>query len=364
VSPVRPRVPSRLGRAGAAAVLAAVLAAAVRGGALASAADPAGLLPNPVEFLRDEAGFSAADIGSLEQGRILAKVVDTDDNSEVLAVSAMKVQASTARVLQQVRVFEGRRRPVDILQAGALSAEPTAGDLAALTLDATDVTWLSKCKPNNCEVRLPASAIARFRGEVDWSSPRRAELATALWRETMAGFAAAYLARGDAGLVEYDNNDMPVKVADSYARVIPRSRYLAQTAPQLFRYVSTFPRERPPGVEEYFYWLKEKFWIKHVTSLNHVMILTGEAPPGRYVVAVSKQIYANQYFESSLSVTSFVESPAGGYFVYVSRSRADTRKGGFNFLERALLRRLVVGRLRAQFQWIRGVLEAGGGRAG
>src|SRR5262249_22058314 len=163
------------------------------------------------------------------------------------------------------------------------------------------------------------------------SSPGRAEKATALWRETMAAFAAAYLARGDAGLVEYDNNDMPVKVADSYARVVPRSRYLAESAPELFRYVSTFPQDRPQGLEEYLYWLKEKFWIKHVMSLNHVMILTGDGPGGRYLLAVAKQIYANQYFESSLSLTTFVEGPAGsGTLVYVSRSRADIRKSGFN----------------------------------
>src|SRR5262249_18556277 len=160
---------------------------------------------------------------------------------------------------------------------------------------------------------------------------------TALWRETMAAFAAAYLAQGDAGLVQYDNNNMPVKVADSYAREIPRSLYLADSAPDLFRYVSSFPKDPPQGVEEYLYWLKEKFWTKHVTSLNHVTIRTADAPSGRFLVAVSKQIYANQYFESSLSVTSFSEGPAGGYLVYVSRSRADIRKAGFHFYERALL---------------------------
>jgi hypothetical protein len=179
----------------------------------------------------------------------------------------------------------------------------------------------------------------------------------------MAAFAAAYLARGNAGLVEYDNNDMPVKIADSYAREVARSRYLAESAPDLYRYVTTFPKDPPAGLEEYLYWLKEKFWIKHVMSLNHVMMFTGEQPSGHYLMAVSKQIYASQYFESSLSVTTYIEGPAGGYFVYVSRSRADIRRSGFNFLERALLRRLVVGRLKAQFQWLRGVLEGGSSEA-
>ena len=47
----------------------------------------------------------------------------------------------------------------------------------------------------------------------------------------------------------------------------------------------------------------------------------------------------------------------GGYLVYLSRTRADIRATGFNFLERTVLRRLVVGRLDSQLKWMRAVLE-------
>jgi hypothetical protein len=294
----------------------------------------------------------------MEQGRVLARVVDTGDNSEVFAVGAMKVHAPMARVLAQVRQFEGRRRPGDIIQVGLLSRPATPADLAGLTLDPADLSALGKCRAYDCDERLPAAAMTRFRKEVDWSARDRAAKAASLWRETLAGFAAAYESGGDAALVQYDNNDMPVKVGDSLARVLARSSYIADSEPALYKYLASFPKDPPTGLEEYLYWLKEKFWIKTVVSMNHVMILTGDQPSGKYLLAVAKQIYANHYFESSLSITAFLETRGGGgYLVYLSRTRADIRRTGFNFLERALLRRLVVGRLDAQLKWMRGVIE-------
>lgn len=325
--------------------------------ALAGDAAAGRLLPSPLQFLRTDAGFSAVDIGSMEQGRILARVVDTGDNSEVFVVGAMKVHTTTARVLAQVRAFEGRRRPGDILQAGRLSSLATPADLAGLSLDAADLAALGKCRVNDCDERLPAASMTRFHDEVDWKSGDRATKAAAWWRETLAAFAAAYQARGNAGLVQYDNNDMPVKLGDSVAKVLARSDYIAESAPALYRYLESFPKDPPSGIEEYLYWLKERFWIKTVVSMNHVLIASGGDAAHPYVLAVAKQIYANHYFESSLSITVFIQTGGGGYLVYLSRTRADIRATGFNFLERVLLRRLVVGRLDSQLKWMRAVLE-------
>jgi hypothetical protein len=83
--------------------------------------------------------------------------------------------------------------------------------------------------------------------------------------------------------------------------------------------------------------------------------VAGDGPAGPYVVGAAKQIYANRYFESSVSVTTFAERAP--YLLYVSRTRADIRASGFNFLERLVLRRLVEGRLEAQFRWVRDRLE-------
>ncbi len=313
------------------------------------------MMADPPGFLRTQFGLGARDLAALDRGQVIARVVDSGDNSEVFAVAAVRVHTTVARVRQQLEAFEGRRRPSDVLQAGRLGPAPAPADLAGLTLDGGDLSALGKCKPGDCDVRLPAAVIQRFRREIDWSSPQRAPKASALWHEVLAGTAAGYVGQGDATLFQYDNNDMPVKVGDSLARVLARSGYLAEAAPDLYRYLVHFPQDRPARAEDYLYWIKEKFWIKTVVSLNHVAIVAGDGPSGPYVVGAVKQIYANHYFESSVSVTTFAERAP--YLLYVSRTRADIRASGFNFLERLILRRLVEGRLEAQIRSMRDRLE-------
>src|SRR5437867_2509860 len=113
-------------------------------------------------------------LAALDRGQVVARVVDSGDNSEVFALAAVRVHTTVARVRQQLEAFEGRRRPSDILQAGRLGPAPAPADLAGLTLDGGDLSALGKCKPGDCDVRLPAAVIQRFRRAVDWYSPERA----------------------------------------------------------------------------------------------------------------------------------------------------------------------------------------------
>jgi len=181
----------------------------------AAAAGEASLLQDPVAFLRREGRLTASDLGSLERGSIIAKVIDTDDRSEIFSLVVMRVKTTPARALQRLRDREGRAGAPWILQSGRLGAAPSVSDFEAMTLDAGDVKHLGKCVVNNCEVRLPAEAMERFRNEVDGSSESRTARANVLFRQMLAAYAASYLQRGNAALFRYDNNNDPVRIADS-----------------------------------------------------------------------------------------------------------------------------------------------------
>lgn len=323
-----------------------------------AAAEEPPISPDPTSFLRSLPGLTPSDLENLERGQMVARVIDTGDRSEILSLAVMRVRTTPARVLERLRRAEGRPREPWILQVGRLGAKPSPRDLQALTLDPGEVKHLGKCRVNDCRVRLSADAIERFRKEVDGSSASRAALADALFRETLSAYAASYLARGDAGLIRYDNNDDPVRIADSLRLLMGRSDFLRDTAPDILAYLEGFPQGRPADEEDVFYWLKEKFWLLNVVSLNHVAIVARGTPPGRLVLAVTKQLYASHYYESSLSATAFVEGPAGsGYLAFINRSRADIRRGGFNWFERAVLKYLVRGRLEGQLKYLRLELE-------
>jgi hypothetical protein len=317
------------------------------------------LVRDPVAFLRREGGLTAADVGRLERGSIIAKVIDTADRSEVFSLTVMRVKTTPARARQRLRDLEGRTGAPWVIQVGRLAAAPSVSDFEAMTLDAGDVKHLGKCVVNNCDVRLPAAAIEQFRKDVDWSSEGRTARANALFRQMLTAYAASYVQRGNAALFRYDNNDDPVRIADSLHLLTQRFEVLRDAAPDLHAYLESFPQSRPEDAEDLLYWIKEKFWLVNVLSLSHATITDRTTPAGHLVVAVSKQLYATHYFESSLGATIFIEGPSGWgpYVIYLNRTRADIRRTGFTWYERVLLKYLVRDRLEAQFRYLRQQLE-------
>lgn len=314
---------------------------------------------DPVGFLQRVGGLSSAELAGLEKGSIVAKVIDSGDRSEVFSLAVMRVKTTPARVLASLRDMDGRRGAPWILQSGRVGVPPAPGDFDAMTLDAGDVKHLAKCVVNACELRLPAEQIERFRKEVDWSAGTRIARANALFRQMLASYAAAYLKSGNAALFKYDNNDDPVRIADSLRILVPRFEVLRDTAPDLHEYLDAFPEGRPEDAEEALYWMKEKFWLVDVLSLSHSTVGDRTTPAGRLVLAVTKQIYANHYYESSVGATFFVEGASGWgpHVVFVNRTRADIRRTGFTWVERVLLKFLVKDRLEAQSKYLRQQLE-------
>ena len=325
----------------------------------ASAPGESSLVRDPVGFLRGEGGLSSADLASLERGSIIAKVIDTGDRSEILSLAVMRVKTTPARALQRLREMEGRGGAPWVIQVGRVGSAPSPADFEAMTLDLGDVKHLGRCVVNNCDVRLPAEAIERFRKEVDWSSESRVARANALFRQMLASYSASYLQGGNAALFRYDNNDDPVRIGDSLHLLTQRFGVLRDTVPDLHAYLESFPQGRPEEAEDALYWVKEKFWLVNVLSLSHATLADRPTPSGRLVLAVSKQLYATHYFESSLGATIFLEGASGWgpHVIYINRTRADIRRTGFTWFERVLLKYLVKDRLEAQSKYLRAQLE-------
>jgi hypothetical protein len=326
---------------------------------LPSSGSATDLARDPRGFLKNDGGLTPLELGEVDRGQVVAKIVDTTDRSEVMSLAALRVRASADRVRLVLRDVEGRRKDFEVLQIGRFSAVPSPRDLDVLSLDPKDMDGLRKCRVGSCTERLPAEAIERFQSQVDWTSPNHAAKVNAMWRETLASYAAAYSARGNAGLVEYQDGRLPERVADTLQELLRRSYYLKESAPELDRYLDDFPGARPEGTEDILFWLNEKFWLKNVQSLNHLVIRDMTLPSGRVILAATKQLFANHFFAGSLALIVFVESadPLGSYLMFVNRTRADIRPGGFNWLERALVKRLVRRRLLGQFRTFKAKLD-------
>jgi hypothetical protein len=347
------------GRAG---VFRAGLAAAVIGSLLLLSEPALGSLSVRLAAFR-EAHLSPSEIAAVEKGEVVAKMIDTDDRSEVLSAAVLRVRTTPEAVLRWMHGGDDWRRQPWVVQAGQLSHPPAPRDLEALTLDPNDVRDLARCRVGDCEVRLSGEAIEEFRTRIPWSSPSAAAEANRLAREMLARYVADYTRAGDAALFEYRNNDDPVHIAAGFHRILSRSSFLGEIAPDLAAYLASYPDGRPPDAEDFLFWMKEKFWRTGVLSLNHCVIVDRRPLGERIIIAATKQLYATHYYEASLTTTMFTQEARGSYLVTINRTRADIRPSGFTWIERILLNRLVRRRVEAQVRLLQRSLEGDGGAA-
>jgi hypothetical protein len=162
------------------------------------------------------------------------------------------------------------RRAPSVLESGWFSKPPKPGDLAGLTLEDADVEAARQCRPGDCALKLASGAMDRIRTELAGPPAQAKPKATALVRQMLVEYVAAY-----------------------------------QTG----------------GID--------KFGPKPTISVYHLTLWQDPQNPGRTVVC-SKRIYASHYFQSGFDLVALVDAPAGQkgfYLMDLHRVRIDPPTG-------------------------------------
>jgi hypothetical protein len=81
-----------------------------------------------------------------------------------------------------------RKSNAAILEIGGFSKQPALADLQDLTLDPRDLQDLKACVVGDCDVKLSASMIERFRKEIDWAAPDYQLKATNLFKQMLLDY--------------------------------------------------------------------------------------------------------------------------------------------------------------------------------
>ena len=327
-------LPAQLGLGFLAALMVAV-------GSLA--AQPGSVVDN---LLRQKMGFSIADLRALDGGSVVIRSLDTPVREELAHVGVVYVDAPTERFVERFRDIVRFERGPGIPQIGRFSSPPRLEDLESLTLPATDVTALRECRPGDCDVKLSAAAMHRFRNEVDWSSPSAAREADEVAREMILELVRAYQTDGNAALGHYDDGDELLPVAEQFRALLRSGDPLPAPVPALLGYLDDYPQGRPPGAEDFFYWTVVDFGLKLTIRVNHVTIYPLPAIPpsgAAYAIAI-KQLYASHYFHTTLELRFLVvddrrSGRRGASLISVTRSRSDGMTGFKGWLLRPIINR-------------------------
>jgi hypothetical protein len=292
------------------------------------------------QYLSGVAKFSAAEVSSLEAGKVIAKVAPGGVAGEVVAVAAVKIQAARKQVVayygQMVSYVDG-----EVTRGfGRFSNPPVLADVQRMSLDAADIAHLKSCQPKDCDLRLGGAAVAKVRAAVDWSGADPAGQVNALLRQSAIDYVAAYLKSGDDALITYDSSAKPVSLKEQWQGLMQGSPYFQQYNPALRDYLAQYPRQKLAGATDILYWVNEVYTgLKPVISIVHGVVYDDPAQPDRTVL-MQKQLYASHYYDGSLALALAIDANDGGapatYLIYGNRSRGDMLKGGFGGLKRRL----------------------------
>jgi hypothetical protein len=297
------------------------------------------------DLLRRKMRFSAADLRSLDAGAAVVKSLETPVRRELAHFGVVYIQAPTERFIERYRDIERFESGPAILQIGRFSVIPQREDLASLTLPVEDVEALQTCRPGDCDMKLSAAAMSRLRNQVNWSSPNAVRDANEVARDMILELVRMYQTNGNDALGHYDDGGESLAVAEEFRALLPNGDLLPAPVPALIAYLKEYPRGRPAGAEDFFYWSVVDFGLKPTLRANHVTIYPLSGSPSSnvtYVIAI-KQLYASHYFHSTLELRFLVGDDRPGrrgfYLVSITRSRNDGMTGLTGSLLRPIINR-------------------------
>jgi hypothetical protein len=286
-------------------------------------------LPEFQRALHEKAAFEEKDFAALQLNQPVVRLAPASDKREIAVSGLVNIRAGAEDFLRSYRDSLTHKTNPAILEIGSFSSEPSLNDLDTLTLETGDIEDLKDCVVGDCQIKLSAPMIERFRKEIDWTAPNYQLAVTNLFKQMLLDYVRDYRTRGEAALIEYNDKQDEVSLAAEQRALNSASSYvkdlLAQTKSDL------------QLAEDSIVWSKIKFGLKPVIAVNHVRIFRRNSDAGPQVLIASNQIYANHYFNASLALTAFVNVDQGAYLVYENRSRADGLDGPFGKLKRGVV---------------------------
>jgi hypothetical protein len=284
------------------------------------------------QILQEKTALDAADFAALEQGQTVVKVAPITDKREVALCGLVSLRSSADQFLRAYLDGMTRKNDQTVLETGRFGSAPAVADLQQLTVESEDIEDLKQCVVGDCDIKLSANMIERFRREVNWQAPDYQVKAGELLKRMLVEYVGDYLKRGNAALIEYNDKRDQVRLADEHQAL--------NTAPGYLNDLLRNSQSALTLVEDVIVWSKIKFGLKPVVVINHVKIYRDVRDYGPQVLVASKQIYATHYFNSSLALTGFISVPGANrtaYLIYENRSRTDGLQGALGKIKRGVI---------------------------
>ena len=242
----------------AAVLLAGIVLASARAGSVQDA--------EPSKFFREYVGLNDEQINSIRSGKAVAKILDSPTPDEVYVFGSVYVNSTPERYLKFASDIDALRKVPNYLAIQKFSNPPKLSDLEGFTLEEEDIKELKKCQPEHCEIQLPSEAMDTFKQSINWSAPDVTDQVNRLGQKMALEALERYIQGGNTALGTYRDKHNPAVVADTFQRLLSRSKGLPAYLPALDQYLLDYPKANSDGIESQFYWEKVNFGLKRNVS--------------------------------------------------------------------------------------------------
>ena len=160
-----------------------------------------------------------------------------------------------------------------------------------------------------------------------------------------------YRHSGDNALGIYLDKRDPLPVAEQFRSLLSRVDFFPQYLPELNRYLLEYPKSRPDGTQDFFYWEKVNFGLKPTIRINHGIVYRAADRQHQVYVLAIKQLYATHYFQTALDFSFCIQSSgasaSGGFYLITIKA---SRQAGLSGLKGGMLRKVVVSKTRSSLE--------------
>jgi hypothetical protein len=301
-------------------------------------------------YFQQNVGLSQDQIAAIRGGQAVTKVAKSRIPDEIFVFGAVYVKAPPERYLKLAYDFDRLRQIPGYEAIEKFSNPPQLSDLKGYTYDSEDIKALKNCKPNDCQLQVPASSIEELQKSVDLSAPDAAEKVNQYLHGIVIRRLLAYQKEGNQVLGVYNDKKNPTKVPEQFKYMLSYSQVLPKIVPDLYNYLLDYPKDKPANVQDMFYWDKVKFGLKPTLRVVQVVSMQGNNPHEPAYTIAEKQLYSSHYFETALDLTFCVsgDDPKQPGFYLIKFMGSE--QAGLTGFKGSIVRRVAVGRSASSLQ--------------
>src|SRR5499427_10340956 len=195
----------------------------------------------PFKFFRDYVGLKEDQIAAIQNGKAIAKIIESRTPDEVFVFGSVYVHSTPEKYLKLASDIDALRKLPSFLAIRKFSDPPQLSDLDGFTLEGEDVKQLKNCKPGHCEIQLPAESMEELQKAVNWSASDAADQANRAAQRMALEALVRYEQGGNAALGTYRDKKNPAEVAETFQSLVSRSKALPVYLPDLDHYLLDYP---------------------------------------------------------------------------------------------------------------------------